>query len=66
MPRFSANLWYLFQELDMMDRFEAAAKASFKGIEFHFPYAWPAIGKPANGAWPGCRAGRRNSAIPSA
>jgi hydroxypyruvate isomerase len=25
--------------LDMMDRFEAAVKASFKGIEFHFPYA---------------------------
>jgi len=38
MPRFSANLRYLFQELDMMDRFEAAAKAGFKGIEFHFPY----------------------------
>ena len=26
----------------MMDRFEAAAKARFKGVEFHFPYAWPA------------------------
>ena len=42
MPRVSDNLWYLFQELDMMDRFEAAAKAGFKWVEFHFPYAWPA------------------------
>jgi len=45
----------------MMDPFQVAAKTGFKGIEFHFTYAWP-----ANGAWPGCRAGRRNSAIPSA
>jgi len=42
MPRFSANLWYLFQEFEMIDRFEAAARAGFKGVEFHFPYAWPA------------------------
>jgi len=26
----------------MMDRFEAAARAGFKGVEFHFPYQWPA------------------------
>ena len=44
MPRFSANLWYLFQELDLMDRFAAAAEAGFKGVEFHFPYQWPAPG----------------------
>ncbi len=42
MPRFSANLWYLFQELDLMDRFAAAQEAGFKGVEFHFPYQWPA------------------------
>ena len=42
MPKFSANLWYLFQDLDMMDRFEAAAAAGFKGVEFHFPYQWAA------------------------
>ena len=42
MPRFSANLWYLFQELGLMDRFAAAAEAGFKGVEFHFPYQWPA------------------------
>jgi len=34
----------------MMDPFQVAAKTGFKGIEFHFTYAWP-----ANGAWPGCR-----------
>jgi len=42
MPKFSGNLWYLFSELDLMDRFEAAAGAGFKGVEFHFPYQWPA------------------------
>jgi len=42
MPRFSANLWYLFQELDLMDRFAAAAAVGFKAVEFHFPYRWPA------------------------
>jgi len=41
MPKFSANLWYLFPELDLMDRFEAANSAGFKGVEFHFPYQWP-------------------------
>ncbi len=40
MPRFSANLWYLFQELDLMDRFGAAAKAGFKAVEIQFPYQW--------------------------
>jgi len=42
MPRFSANLWFLFKEWDMMDRFEAAAEAGFRAVEFHFPYQWPA------------------------
>ncbi len=41
MPRFAANLWYLFQEVDLMDRFEAAAKAGFKAVEIQFPYQWP-------------------------
>jgi hydroxypyruvate isomerase len=27
----------------MMDCFEAAAKAGFKGIEFHYSYAWPGL-----------------------
>lgn len=40
MPRFAANLSYLFTELPFLDRFEAAAHAGFKGVEYHFPYAF--------------------------
>jgi hydroxypyruvate isomerase len=39
MPRFAANLSFLFTELPFLDRFEAAARAGFKGVEFMFPYA---------------------------
>jgi hydroxypyruvate isomerase len=39
MPRFAANLSFMFTELDFLDRFEAAAGAGFKGVEFMFPYA---------------------------
>ena len=42
MPKFSANLWYLFQELEMLDRIDAAAAAGFRGVEYHFPYQWNA------------------------
>ena len=42
MPNFSANLWFLFQEWDMMDRFQPAAEAGFQAVEFHFPYQWAA------------------------
>ena len=38
MPRFAANLSMLFTELEFLDRFDAAAKAGFKGVEFQFPY----------------------------
>ncbi|MEP7301523.1 MAG: 2-oxo-tetronate isomerase [Caldimonas sp.] len=41
MPRFAANLSMLYPELDFLDRFEAAAKDGFEGVEFLFPYAWP-------------------------
>lgn len=37
--QFSANLSFLFPELEFLDRFGAAARAGFKGVEFHFPYA---------------------------
>lgn len=40
MPRFSANLTMLFNEVDFLDRFERAAKAGFKGVEYSFPYGW--------------------------
>jgi hydroxypyruvate isomerase len=42
MPRFAANLSLLFTEVPFLDRFEAAAKAGFKGVEFLFPYAFDA------------------------
>jgi hydroxypyruvate isomerase len=41
MPRLAANLSMLFNEVDFLDRFAAAAAAGFAGVEFHFPYAWP-------------------------
>ena len=42
MPQFAANLTMLFNEVSFMERFEAAAKAGFKHVEFLFPYAFPA------------------------
>ncbi|RYY96127.1 MAG: hydroxypyruvate isomerase family protein [Comamonadaceae bacterium] len=42
MPRFAANLSMLYPELDFPDRFEAAARDGFKGVEFLFPYAYEA------------------------
>jgi hydroxypyruvate isomerase len=38
MPRFAANLSFLFTELDFPDRFAAAAAAGFEGVEFPFPH----------------------------
>ena len=42
MPKFAANLTLLFNEHAFIDRFAAAAGAGFKGVEYLFPYAWPA------------------------
>src|SRR5580704_13857807 len=42
MPRFNANLSWLFQEKPFSDRFAAAANAGFRGIEILFPYDHPA------------------------
>ena len=42
MPKFAANLHYLFTEHPFLDRFEAAAAAGFKGVEFQVPYDHPA------------------------
>ncbi len=45
MPRFDANLDYLFLEQDSLPaRIAAAAKAGFKGVEMLRPYATPAAG----------------------
>ena len=40
MPKFAANLTMLFNELDFPERFAAAARAGFAGVEFLFPYAY--------------------------
>jgi hydroxypyruvate isomerase len=42
MTKLAANLTMLFTELPFMERFDAAAKAGFKGVEFLFPYAFRA------------------------
>ena len=38
MPNFAANLTMMFNEVDFLDRFDAAASAGFKGVEYLFPY----------------------------
>jgi hydroxypyruvate isomerase len=42
MTKLAANLTMLFNEHAFMDRFEAAARAGFRGVEFLFPYAFHA------------------------
>ena len=42
MPRFAANLGYLFTERPLLERIDAAAAAGFKAIELQFPYDLPA------------------------
>jgi hydroxypyruvate isomerase len=38
MPRFAANLAYLFTERPLIERFAAAAASGFKAVELQFPY----------------------------
>lgn len=42
MPRFCANLSLLFTEHPFAERWDAAARAGFRGVECHFPYVEPA------------------------
>jgi 2-dehydrotetronate isomerase len=42
MLQFAANLSFMFTEVPFLDRFEAAARAGFKAVEFLNPYDWPA------------------------
>lgn len=42
MPRLAANLSMMFNEVPFLDRFDAAARAGFKAVEFLFPYEHPA------------------------
>src|SRR5687767_1801501 len=38
MPRFAANIAYLFTERPLIERFGAAAAAGFKAVELQLPY----------------------------
>ena len=40
MPKFAANLSWLYQEEPFLERFAAAARAGFEAVEFLFPYAF--------------------------
>lgn len=42
MPKFSANIGFLWPDRPLFDRIEAAAAAGFKAIELHWPYDVPA------------------------
>ena len=42
MPKFAANLSFLFADLPFPERFAKAAAAGFAGVEYLFPYDWPA------------------------
>ena len=42
MPRFAANLSFMFNEVPFLDRFTEAARAGFKAVEYAFPYQYPA------------------------
>jgi hydroxypyruvate isomerase len=40
MPNFAANLTMMFNEVDFLERFQVAARAGFKAVEYLFPYAY--------------------------
>lgn len=42
MPRFAANLGYLYTDRPLLERIDAAAASGFKAIELQFPYDVPA------------------------
>ncbi|MGO4436108.1 hydroxypyruvate isomerase family protein [Rhizobium sp. RAF56] len=43
MPKFSANLGFLWPDIPLLARIEAAARAGFVAIELHWPYDTPAL-----------------------
>jgi 2-dehydrotetronate isomerase len=43
MPRFAANLGYLFTDRSLIERIDAAAACGFQAIELQFPYDVPAL-----------------------
>ena len=40
MPRFAANLTMMFNEVGFLERFDAAARAGFRAVEYLFPYEY--------------------------
>jgi hydroxypyruvate isomerase len=42
-PRLAANLSMMFNEVPFLERFAAARAAGFEGVEFLFPYEFPAV-----------------------
>lgn len=42
MPKFAANLTMMFNEVEFLDRFDAANSNGFRAVEFLFPYAFEA------------------------
>lgn len=38
MPRFAANITFMYNELEFLERFAAARRSGFKAVEFHYPY----------------------------
>ena len=51
MPKFAANLSFLFTEHAFRERFRLAAAAGFQGVEYLFPYDWPAHEKTGFNWW---------------
>jgi hydroxypyruvate isomerase len=43
MPRFAANLTMMYTEHPFLERFAAAARDGFRGVEYLFPYEHPAV-----------------------
>ena len=41
MPKFAANLSFIFQEVEFLDRFAAAAACGFQAVEYLSPYEHP-------------------------
>lgn len=41
MPRFAANLTFMFNEVPFLERFAEAAQAGFRAVEFLSPYEYP-------------------------
>ena len=41
MPKINANIQFMFNEYELLDRYDAAARAGFQGIEIQAPYSEP-------------------------